>query len=143
MINIPRLRLALAALRSELYTQGTGCLHRTEPDDAHVPGWCCLGVFTDIAVKIGGVQLERVIRDGKEWFNGEHAFLPQAVADFYGFVSTSPMLRFPDGNSGSASALNDSGFGASARPGEHCTPLTFPEIADAFEYTYITQGHTG
>lgn len=141
MINIPRLRLALAALRSELYTQGTGCLHRVEADDTHVPGWCCLGVFTDIAVKIGGIQLERVVRDGKELFNGEHSFLPPAVAGFYGFASTNPMLRFPDGNSGSASSLNDCGFAASALPSdEHCTSLTFPEIADAFEYTYITGG---
>ncbi len=138
MIHIPRLRLAIAALRSELYPQGSGCLHRTEPDDSHQPGWCCLGVFTDIAVKIGGIQLERVIRDGREFFSGEHAFLPQAVAYFYGFASTNPMLRFPDGNSGSASSLNDCGFAGSAIAAvSECIPLTFPEIADAFEYTYI------
>jgi len=141
-VNTPRLHLALAALRSGLYPQSAGCLHRTEPDDSHQPGWCCLGVFTDIAVKIGGVQLERVTREGMEFFSGEHAFLHPAVADFYGFTATNPMLCFPDGNSGSASSLNDYGFAASSagRDDGSCENLTFSEIADAFEYTYITGG---
>lgn len=131
-VNIPRLRLGIAALRSGLYVQATGCLHRVTADGTAKPGWCCLGVLTDIAIKIGGVQLERIIRDSREFFSGENVFLHPAVVDFYGLPGSNPILCFPGKLSNSASSVNDVGWDM------NCTTVSFDEIADAFEYTYIT-----
>lgn len=134
-INIPRLRLGIAALRSGLYSQCKGRLHQIS-EHGDNEGWCCLGVLTDVAVKLGGIQLARVTIPDRNYpgylqeeFGMEHSFLPPQVMQFYGLPYGNPLLLVPgpDGHVPvSATMLNDT------------YDALFDQIADAFEYTYIT-----
>jgi hypothetical protein len=137
-INVPRLRLGIAALRSRLYRKGTGYLHRTAEDT-----WCCLGVFTDVAIKLGGLDLSReIIPAGHldpehERFGGiDTQNLVLAVAEWLGFgyqmdpgVPLSPEDAEQKGQDTLyATTMNDHGlvYAAGASP-------DFSDVADAFE----------
>lgn len=138
-INVPRLRLGIAALRSGLYRKGTGYLHRTAEDT-----WCCLGVFTDVAIKLGGLDLSReIIPAGNydpefERFGGiDTQNLVIAVAEWLGFgYVTDPDLPLSPEDAEQkrrqdtlyATTMNDHGlfFETGVSP-------DFSDVADAFE----------
>lgn len=85
--------LWMAALRSGEYHQAMGSLHyRSE-----IPGFCCLGVLCDLAVK-AGVTDQRAIpngeRTGYRCNNGtyETAYLPDTVLEWAGLTHANPTV---------------------------------------------------
>ena len=159
-----RIRLLVAALRSGQWKQGTGNLCAIPPESGPIEEFdataqriqqegelCCLGVACEIAVA-DGVELERTA-DGEisrihyrelATFNGSAEQLPSLVRDWFGLGFRDPLLLVPvqvvaqlpedhylhrrsPSDMHSASTLNDT-----------CL-LTFAEIADCFEYTYLRQ----
>lgn len=114
--------LWLSALRSGEYEQTTGVLHRGAADDSDAPGFCCLGVLCDLAVK-NGVIPEPTFRDDKnalsygtrpqcgiegceECMNGSIGLLPTEVREWAGMADASGNL--PEKNT-TLAELNDSG----------------------------------
>jgi hypothetical protein len=137
-VNVPRLRLGIAALRSGLYKKGIGFLHRTADDT-----WCCLGVFTDVAIKLGGLGLSREIIPARDYnpeyeqFGGiDTQNLVLAVAEWLGFGSdTDPSIPLSAEDAERmaqdetyATSMNDWGISLSHNPFPD-----FTDVADAFE----------
>jgi hypothetical protein len=125
-INLPRLRLAIAAMRSGLYAKGAGYLHRRDK------GWCCLGILTDVAIKFG-LELSRewVINGSQsERFGGHDTQMLCAEArQWYGLSAPEPLLPSPSGTWHGAAAWNDGG----PRDGTMAPEPDFTTIADGFE----------
>lgn len=147
-INVPRLRLGIAALRSGLYRKGTGYLHRLDDGKDR---WCCLGVFTDVAIRLGGLDLSReIIPAGGgdpvyERFGGVGTQnLVIIVSEWLGFGSdTDPLIPLAaedrerkGADAIYATSMNDWGIGESipSTPTPSPTPSPdFTDVADAFE----------
>jgi hypothetical protein len=143
-INVPRLRLGIAALRSGLYPKGAGYLHLTHNGK---DGWCCLGVLTDVAIRLGGLDLPRetlpageggceageggceLFGDPREDYRDQD--LPDKTADWYGLPRQDVELPLGESDSGRtwqyATAMNDVGL-----PGAGGSSLDFSDVADAF-----------
>lgn len=123
MANKKNLRLAVAALRSEEFTQGQGVLKRRNTINGKV-SHCCLGVFCEIAMR-HGVQLEVTEFEMKTEgatgyrFNGAGSQLPLEVADWLG-IPTSPQVT----PTKTAMSANDA------------LGWNFGQIADAFDSYY-------
>lgn len=135
-VNRERVALLVAALRSGEYAKATGKLHRTGTD-GYPEGWCCLGVASDVANR-NGLDLRRepsLLYGSCEAFDGEVAYLPESVADWYGFESN-PLLKTPAGRD-SASSLNDTGYEdpATGEPVE----VSLARMADFFEGTFLKE----
>jgi hypothetical protein len=84
--NLKRIRLWMRALLSGKYKQTTNCLR-------DMRGLCCLGVACEIYrrhTRKGGWGKEGY--SGRRAFLSEEDFLPWAVANWYGFNRTNPML---------------------------------------------------
>lgn len=116
----------VAALRSDKYEQGSGCLRSRREK------YCCLGVACDVyRCETGnGEWIKESDGDVSYSFivGGDIAggYLSQTVANWLGVWAVNPFLQFPEGSI-SASFANDnrrSSFGA---------------IADAVERTYGEQ----
>jgi hypothetical protein len=121
--------LWLAALRSGDYEQTTGALHRragrcSDTGDYAPPGYCCLGVLCDLAVKAGVDVDVRSHPDGYTFFDNSSGALPMAVKKWAGLGSRNPHALYTDGEGDKMESdlieLNDSGVG-------------FGRIADAIE----------
>lgn len=137
-INRERVRLLVDALRSGRFQQGYGHLRAKNE-------YCCLGVACEVAME-NGIQLNVVPAAAPhmvaDQFDGHSSDLPDAVIGWYGFGYTSdPSLRMPpllhaqrverkqkvpSFSFASAIALNDT------------FKFSFDEIADCFEYTFLT-----
>jgi hypothetical protein len=115
MINVARLRTAIAALRSGNYPQGRKMLRAPE-------GYCCLGVLTDVAIKADrevALSVGDYIDTATVWY--ERPELPPVVRDWYGLEDTNPILLFDDVNDRTAIDCNDE------------LEMSFDPIADLFE----------
>ncbi len=77
-----------AALRSGEYRQGTATLRSV------VDRFCCLGVLCDLAEKAGVIRAHKT-PDGDWTYDGEEAFLPEAVMDWAGITDASPHINVP------------------------------------------------
>jgi len=118
-VNKDRLRLAVEALRSGRFVQGTGALERDGRN-------CCLGVLCRVAME-NGLDIQAAEKpDGDMAFGerGDTAYLPPEVYTWYG-LDVHNMLLSTDGNpQESATYLNDT------------WRWTFEMIADAMERTW-------
>jgi hypothetical protein len=141
MVDTGKVWLLVGALRSGLYEKGTGKLCRVVlASSGEKRSWCCLGVGSDVAARFG---LDLNVETGKPWFgddtvtlfNGNGDYLTQAVQEWYGFEDSNPWLLLPDGRRVRASELNDEGI--LDEETQRRTPLTFLDIADLFEATFL------
>lgn len=92
------------ALRSGEYEQGEGKLCRpahSDMNDTDKDEHCCLGVLTDLAIKLGKVGL--TAKDGEYsvfYVSGDgqsdEAYLPDVVAEWSGLNSPNPQVRYTD-----------------------------------------------
>lgn len=120
MLNIERERIEqlCVALESGRYPQGQSALRK-------ITGYCCLGVACDVS----GVSKWSTVSDADICFSygptGEISYLPDVVADWYGWVSKNPMLKTPSGEYRSMTAMND----------DYC--YTFDQIAAALRQTFL------
>ena len=120
-----RVKLLVAALRSKKYRQGKYGLSKYSRT-AKRRKLCCLGVACEVA-RQNGLAL-RVHTDAAGWryYDDSHAVLPQIVRDWFGFDRSDPLLQNETyADPVNASALNDN------------LNYKFPQIADAFERTYL------
>lgn len=137
--NKGRIRLLVAALRSGLYLQGNGYLHRMDinenPPEGILPGaFCCLEVAADVAMRFG-LAFDRRPESGGflcEVFDTSPSYMSPRVAEWYGFPAVDTltgaydvMLTMPDGYTVRAAIWNDSGS-------------TFEDIAKGFERTFLS-----
>lgn len=107
MVNIQRVQMLVDALRSGEYTQ---CKNRLSDMDASGQArHCCLGVAHEIHKAATGIAFVRT-----------RASLSLPARDWFGFEHSDPFL-----GTSRATTWNDD------------LNKTFPEIADAFENTYI------
>jgi len=131
--NKKHIALWVAALRSGVYTQGKGYLKNVKK---HVT-YCCLGVVCELA-KTNGINVTERAYDGANYadddssspfsFNGSVYLMPTEVADWLGLSRNPEMMReLPSGvvEEHSATFWNDE------------TTLSFTEIADLIEFTYL------
>lgn len=148
--NQHEVALLVKALRSSRYLQARGVLERRwVREDTTILSQCCLGVacrrLMDGPTPLQGLKAELATHhDGSTTFTcGRYSLvsgrietetavsvLPEAVRQWYGFQSSNPQLIYRHPGTGDvdlvdASLLNDS------------LGLTFAEIADAFEETYL------
>jgi hypothetical protein len=117
-VNKERVQLLVDALRSGKYEQGRLLLWDDQNDR-----YCCLGVATRIAIEHGVVPDDRYV-----W---SHTGLHDEVRKWYGFISGNPPFQ---------GLFNDEGKRLDAIGANDHARLTFPEIADAFEETYLKEG---
>jgi hypothetical protein len=123
----------LAALRSGEYTQGYGTLTIVERDGSE--RHCCLGVACTVAVKAGAIQRLRVVEygddgsvvgnvryglDDNSYYGYDTELLPRPMQGWLGIHRANPTL-VPGMD---AAHLNDD------------AKLTFPQMADLFEYFF-------
>lgn len=104
-----------AALRSGEYRQGQAVLRSINDR------FCCLGVLCDLAEKAGVIRAHKTPDD---WaYDGEDAYLPEAVMDWAGITDASPHVNVPSSmeDDPSLTSLNDD------------EEWTFDQIADAID----------
>jgi hypothetical protein len=93
----------VAALRSGKYDQTKGYLRRTKPSkmSGDAPGFCCLGVLCDIAVKEGVIPEPEFdggsvaiygVRDEDTYRGSSEVSLPDAVVQWAGLDEGDPQL---------------------------------------------------
>lgn len=131
-VNQERLKLLIEDLRTTTAPQITGKLRK---DD----GFCCMGRACVVAIA-AGVELE-VEHDGFgiTRYHGEAEMLPWEVSDFFGFGDVNPMIQLPrpfKSSYGTAYAATTLGYA------NDTIGLSFTEIADALEATYVTGTET-
>lgn len=131
-MNVDRVRLLIVGLRSGIFTQTNGTLERVvrnissqDPNKIRREN-CCLGVGCRIA-QLNGYDLGVFIHEGiVVSLDGEQSYMPQGVADYYGFESTNPYLEILGD---AATVANDNGY-------------TFDDIAFALE-SELSKQETG
>jgi hypothetical protein len=138
-VNKENMRLFIEALRSGKYQQGTGTLIEVGGDG--VKRHCCLGVACEVAIANGVVLQSELVSSAPESFTRYHwdggktaSYLPAPVVQWLGIderegpdTPVNPKLLHEKGNLIGATTLNDS------------YSLTFSQIADAFEKTYLPE----
>jgi hypothetical protein len=137
-VNRERVALVVTALRSGEYVQGKNCLHAVETgtDGIKKHTWCCLGVACDVAAK-AGLEMSRVLYDGRESFDGSDGYLPESAREWFGFDSSDPYLKIPGYGACTASEVNDEGYYVDVDEDEGRTFAGFGLIARFFEDTYL------
>jgi hypothetical protein len=159
-LNKPRLLKGLEALRSGNYAQGVGALRSSldEPEKGVTVEHCCLGVLTDVARKDPEFKLcdsdlellqayaENAQRDPDTYAADPEVIwivegdtLSESVRKYYGFDDHNPSLKVvgPFDNGGGATEDDDGVWWLDATTANDDRRWNFPEIADAFERTYI------
>lgn len=136
--NTENMRIFIAALRSDKFTQGRKKLESIEAEG--LTRNCCLGVACRVATENGAevriTQFPYTFR-GTFYvsFDDDSSFLPVPVAKWLGLQNPepdsvgwqhNPALLTEDGEWHTATMLNDD------------KEYTFNEIADAFERTFLT-----
>lgn len=132
--NKERIKLVVDALRSGKFRQGTGRLASYDAKSKKVR-YCCLGVACEVA-RANGLVLGR--EPHRNYINGsthysygpsrQSGILPHEVMVWLGLEVGDPILTYDDdGHVESATALNDELL------------LSFRQIADALERTYLTE----
>lgn len=134
-VNVPRLRLGIAALRSGLYAKGIRRLHKEMPDGTHQ--WCCLGVLSDIAANYNPAISRRVLDAddfNTEQFDGDGSYMCPAVSEFFG-LPRNPVLDPGDFPALQAAFWNDEGLDYDSPPEEDFMAIAggFQRLADAAE----------
>lgn len=129
MPNKENIRKWVTALRSGEYEQGTGSLNENGKK-------CCLGVACEVmlteqpdSLQVGEASTGDNEGEFRVTYDGEGGYLPHSVMTWLGFDHINPVLmrEGPENHPVSATTLNDT------------LRLTFPEIADAIEKTYLTE----
>lgn len=133
-VNKENMRLFIEALRSGEYRQTTKNLAVKRGDSEW--GYCCLGVACEVAIA-SGVELEVTESETRytestiyrRRYNGTAAVMPEPVVEWLGLppLTADPDLIVGDGEIRCASYLNDD------------RKLTFAQIADAFERTFLKE----
>lgn len=97
-LNKKRVKLLIHALKTTRRKQGRGRLCKDNT-------YCCLGIACEVAIANGcKVEKDRV---GKQVsYDGETAYLPQSVKNWYGFNTNEPDLLI-DGHVEGATVFND------------------------------------
>lgn len=155
IINKERLAKGIAALRSGDFKQGMGSLRQVTGELGREElTYCCLGVFTELALRDGcpGIRRTETTGYGQAWFEvfipaegcscsneecenksdrwalGGNGVLDTHVRGYYGFGQDDPEVPYPGvaNDITSASSLNDR------------LHLNFDQIAQVFEDTYLT-----
>lgn len=128
MPNKERIKLWVEALRSGEYEQCRQVLRTTRQGKYQ---YCCLGVATEIAVR-NGVVIDQVV-----W---NYADMNDAVATWFG-LATNPGLAIPllPTDSLSDDEGNLLGDTPTATWANDVVKMSFTEIADAIERTYLTE----
>lgn len=141
--NTENMRKFVEALRSGKYQQGQ---KRLEKSLNGVTYNCCLGVACRVAMA-DGLNLTTNVGTGSIYegpvtsFELDTAFMPGAVADWLGLDYQTEFDDLSDGNANNPGLLvDDSGELKllSASMLNDSLNLSFSEIADAFERTYLT-----
>ena len=132
-VNKERVALGIAALRSGQYKRGAGKLHQVIGDGTSY--WCCLGVFTDVAISHGLEVSRAMTHDRSEQFGDqENEYFCEEAREWFGFEDADPLLRGDQENDAGVEASDWNDIGG---PYEHEPREDFTDIADAFERTYI------
>lgn len=123
-------RMWVDALRSGEFKQGAERLKSV--DGSGQARHCCLGVLCELAIR-DGVKLSARERGGVVHFGYAMAsgYLPDEVGQWAGIPERNPFLNLPDGTlrgvvRSTAARLNDK------------EGWSFAQIADAIEYTHLT-----
>jgi|SRR5688572_18258861 len=139
--NPERVALLVAALRSGDYEQVQGRLAVTVATKDGVEQWkyCCLGVACEVAIANGvEVPVAMLQNPGAPFvlrsYDNGIVSLPRQVGDWFGFSSDDPMIDVNVDSDPSFPLRNVSATHANDSIG-----LSFAQIADAFERTYITK----
>lgn len=126
-VNRERMEMLCSALESGQYEQGKYSLAYTSPEGE--ARYCCLGVACEVAMA-NGLNIEKTVRPGgdaeyDEW----NATLPPSVREWFGLDpdESDPELRDAAGARTNATYVNDT------------LGKTFPEIAEAFRRTYLSE----
>lgn len=125
-LNKENVRKLVEALRSGKYKQTTNYLTKiANGEQSH----CCLGVACLVA-KENGVFVDVQVVGDDAWqtvkYNGDGLLLPGGVVQWYGFTSTTPDIKAPNGAVSPATIANDD------------LGWDFNQIADGFERMYLT-----
>lgn len=135
--NRERIRLLVDELRTTDKQQGKGNLCKIVDEVAE---YCCLGVATELAMR-HGVEIDvleqtvgnTIYRD----YDGRYGNLPTKVSNWFGFVDET------DDEEGDDPILDLSSYrDRSCTTAIHANDylhLTFAQIADAFEETYLRE----
>lgn len=137
-----RIRTFVAALRSGRYKQGKSALQYVDEDGTE--RFCCLGVACEVAVEsLPELKITDYLDTNgfkRYAYNSSGSTLPRAVYNWYGLFPDNPRLVIPGvkppwwkfwqkpvpDRTVPATVANDA-WG-----------LSFEQIADAFEYTYLS-----
>jgi hypothetical protein len=142
-VNEERVALGIAALRSGEYKRGKGTLHRISARGEET--WCCLGVFTDAAIRAGADIPRAIVPEGEqsaEKFGDQvNEFFCRQAEEWFGFGSVDPLLH-GENDAGDTWEIPASDWNDQGIPGEDAPREDFLDIADAFELTYITTKDT-
>jgi len=137
-VDKERVQLLVDALESGVYRQTNAKLCKIIDDEQM---FCCLGVACEVAIANG---LNILVTDPGNTsravaYNGETAYLPEEVRDWYGFEYVDPALYIdfvihpgedPTEHESSATKANDKYH------------KTFAQIAAAFRRTYLQEEPT-
>ena len=124
MVNVENVRLWVDALRSGKYEQTTGALHKIFINGGS--GYCCMGVACEIAID-HGLDIDVRQTPDKVFYDGNSLWLPASVAGWLG-IPEEAVVVWRDSQYSLAN-LNDG------------VRLSFGEIADIIEETYLTDHH--
>lgn len=132
--NLINIKKWIAALRSGKYTQGKAVLKSTEGE------MCCLGVATDLYIKEHDfewgppVQIEGITPRMGCTFDTEGEYLPVPVQEWLGIDTKNPELESLQTNDDDVRLFDEATYFNDE------SGLSFEDIADAIENTYITGG---
>lgn len=131
-INQERLKLLIEDLRTTIAPQITGKLRQGD-------GYCCMGRGCIVAIAAGVCLDQEEDGDGNHSYQGETTMFPWEVTDFFGFNDPNPMIQLPRPYRTPDGVLYP---GATLGYANDTIGLSFAEIADALEATYITGTET-
>lgn len=147
-----RIRALVRALRSEHYEQGQRRLARLDEEQTSW-GYCCLGVACEVAMIYGApisITVNRAVQYAMKqyayvsgpWSSTSTTSLPGDLSNWFGFGGDSaPKLQVPPYLVNRKGPLEfqklAADVGYSAIDLNDSFHLTFAEIADCFEYTYL------
>lgn len=157
--QLTHIRALVAALRTGAWPQTFNRLVKVvvRGTEEQVIGYCCLGVACEQAVAAGFAR-----RQGSAYFVADDSGTPskfslpwQVASQFYGFTDHDPSIKVvcretpttkrhfwcEDCQGGTRNEICDNLVSTPATRANDDFMLSFPQIADAFERTYLREDH--